>query len=1091
MLCTGGVRCVRSLSYLPLLLGVMYLLQSCLFRICVGAVRIPCNAVTDPGSSNIVLSNYAVRGDSQVVMEGCHWDGSRIGIYYAQPLRVTFANSTMAHSSFMINLMPGSQGSEAVIVGSTAKECTDFFSVHSDTSVDAFSISVVDSFVGATSSAFHIFAPAISNVSVHIYRSYVKVCGTNAYAVAFTTPTVTFSMSFVTVEVVDSTVSAEASASIAVSVGAIEVVSSDATFSADHVSLHSIRSNVSATTNLENGKVASMSLMLHSIAATALSMSIRDVFFHSYWSNVSAILETSRNYDVASCMGILLLCADGKASATADNVSMLALSSTLKASTAPSGAALILCLGIGMYGAASCSATITDVVLYSQSSVATVVNGWRMACLGVSMSCHPYATECTGSSTVLATRVLMYSQSSNISSFTPYGVAVVSLGLVWSGYNVVGATFENLTLYSTASNVSAGTDSEGDFFGSLASYGVVLFSEQSSELVGAYLTLYSVGSRITAVSRGPLTAVGVSALVSRNGRLTMERLLVVSCASSMVMTTGGVGACFATLPCDDNAQLEHVRWVATSTSISSGHFCFTLPPSTQTGLSVAFMLQLSCDPQYVGWSRAASDFCGAGVTAGTELPKMYNVSGTCPYNTTSSCSSVFDAPHVFIPTVGEEQQHPAELRVRTHSRTRDLTRSHTTETASVVWNSSSRSATTHHHASMSTLTNSVSGTSATQSLSAQAASAPGVADLLGVVGYVVPQDAAFAIVWTGTASAGVVSVLGNPVGAGSAVRAGLVARSVHCLFADGALEPSLLDYPLGHLFLGDAIDMHAAGIAASAILAMLAVVAGNVASVAGWRFPLSLAQAVEATVHQYFGPSVAGGTVLVLRHSTSVAPVVIVLVFAAVECTIVFHRFYVVLYRVKREVVYSKEMSGGTVKCKWEGPLVRRFGAFFDSCRDGDCALVRTVFFVEALFSVAIACVVGWHPLSGTCVASSSVMLCLSLGLLAYLCVWHPYRAKREMGFSLLLGIFQCLQASCALGVTLGWTDGLTPLGVVSLLQMGVLFLQLAVAVFWEVSLQHKRQFVSSEDKASPLLVLHSIAADDGCASKPMNPLHT
>lgn len=146
---------------------------------------------------------------------------------------------------------------------------------------------------------------------------------------------------------------------------------------------------------------------------------------------------------------------------------------------------------------------------------------------------------------------------------------------------------------------------------------------------------------------------------------------------------------------------------------------------------------------------------------------------------------------------------------------------------------------------------------------------------------------------------------------------------------------------------------------------------------------------------------------------------------------------------------------------------------------------------MEALFSVAIACVVGWRPLSGTCVASSSVMLCLSLGLLAYLCVWHPYRAKREMGFSLLLGIFQCLQASCALGVTLGWTDGLTPLGVVSLLQMGVLFLQLAVAVFWEVSLQHKRQFVSSEDKASPLLVLHSIAADDGCASKPTNPLHT
>ena len=326
--------------------------------------------------------------------------------------------------------------------------------------------------------------------------------------------------------------------------------------------------------------------------------------------------------------------------------------------------------------------------------------------------------------------------------------------------------------------------------------------------------------------------------------------------------------------------------------------------------------------------------------------------------------------------------------------------------------------------------------------------APGAA---AVMSKAVGEQAATAFVASGSAASGVGSiVLGHPATASVAVRSGLIAASVDCALARGGTEPDSLQYPATFDASGSSsvesesgargLGEHSGGVACVCTLFIvlqcfrmaLCRVDATLREENGTREThrsnpskfasgaMQLLCGVEAMALQYYVPSVAFGTAVVARHSSSASAVALCGVSAFGVGVLVACRAYTVLVDVPRTVMFSRleDVVSGTVKASWSGPLVTTHGAYFISARDGHRAAIRLAYFVELLCSAVMGCIGGWRPSQGSCVPVASLMLLCTVILLGYFIVLRPYERRLETWLSVTFAVGQVGQAVCSVVVT-------------------------------------------------------------------------
>ena len=326
--------------------------------------------------------------------------------------------------------------------------------------------------------------------------------------------------------------------------------------------------------------------------------------------------------------------------------------------------------------------------------------------------------------------------------------------------------------------------------------------------------------------------------------------------------------------------------------------------------------------------------------------------------------------------------------------------------------------------------------------------APGAA---AVISKVVGEQAATAFVASGSAASGVGSVvLGHPATASVAVRSGLIAASVDCALAGGGTEPDSLQYPATFDASGSSsvesesgargLGEHSGGVVC--VCALFIVL--QCFRMALCRLDATLREengthethrsnpsksasgamqllcGVEAMALQYYVPSVAFGTAVVARHSSSASAVALCAVSAFGVVALVACRAYTVLVDVPRIVTFCRLEDGvsGTVKASWSGPLVTTHGAYFTGARDGHRAAIRLAYFVELLCSAVMGCIGGWRPSQGSCVPVASLMLLCTVVLLGYSLALRPYERRLETWLSVTFAVGQVGQAVCSVVVT-------------------------------------------------------------------------
>ena len=363
--------------------------------------------------------------------------------------------------------------------------------------------------------------------------------------------------------------------------------------------------------------------------------------------------------------------------------------------------------------------------------------------------------------------------------------------------------------------------------------------------------------------------------------------------------------------------------------------------------------------------------------------------------------------------------------------------------------------------------------------------------LVSVMGADLSEGAARAIVTSSALSAGVASIMGSAGAAGAATRIGFVAVAAECEFDDANIDPSPMQYPWPGLGTSG-LQSHALGLTSCAIMSLaLQCLVLLLPSLS--RRGMKLLSAVDALCHQYFAPSVAFGALLVIRHSTLLWEVTVAVGSFVVFVVALAFRMYVVLRRVPQELRFDRRASGsrGTIKSHWEGtPSMFAYASYFDSCRDGNCAVVRLVYFVECGCSVAMGCAAGWRPSSHSdCHYVASVMVVIATILLIYLCVFRPYALRRELFLSIGFAGAQFVQAVTSLFASYQDSTAIEILGKVTLIQCGGLFAQLLLEVAWtsatSMRRQHTHQSQNTGDATTSILDVPLIAVGTG-ASNPL-----
>ena len=329
------------------------------------------------------------------------------------------------------------------------------------------------------------------------------------------------------------------------------------------------------------------------------------------------------------------------------------------------------------------------------------------------------------------------------------------------------------------------------------------------------------------------------------------------------------------------------------------------------------------------------------------------------------------------------------------------------------------------------------------------------------VSHVLSEDAAVAVVASGSASAALTSFVAT-TSAGHAARMGALLRSIECTFASELSSPSIVELPLQSSIgsCGEAVSSQAgSALLTSAVLVVLPLlvcaVAHAVLSSCGACERPTLRWLQSSVVSRYcsmsmafFAPNVVTSTVVVVGHCASAGAVVAAVCAAVVPLVV----GCVAAQRALAMDVEVVPLCNG----KWElrnrpssRAFVETFGALVDGCRDPMRCVVRACFLEDAAASLVLSFLSGVSLSTARCEWVALAMLFVSALHLLYVVWVRPLRSKVESALNSTLCAVQVLMAALCLAIVSGADnrDGIvmSVLGTLAVIQNVSFFAQAAI----------------------------------------------
>ena len=678
------------------------------------------------------------------------------------------------------------------------------------------------------------------------------------------------------------------------------------------------------------------------------------------------------------------------------------------------------------------SVTSLQVLLYAEGSViSAAASGRAVSSMGFASYAH-----CENRANVGGT--LGVSTSST--------VEVTGVEVVVNRSQVYASGVESVSAIGVASSTFVVCTNTGS--GNCAKYSPSVATAINTSFVASQSSIEGVSTTLTAVLA--VASLGVS------------RMLQVRVCRSSVFCTA-CAAVMATTP-DSKTVSSTGRFQIISSTISapSGD-CLGIAPKNTNERSVMQDSTLNCGA--AGWASVCDGCCGTNVTvSGAPLSTAtfngFAVDGAdCPIALLPlSCDAILPRPRIVpqyladwerdeIKRVGGTLTHSLQL-----SQTKVPPISVSSSHSSI---DTARTRSSTH--SQPTQRSSRSSPSSIPTSSASIVPQPPVAHT-NPLEAALPTQAAKAVVITTATSVGVTSVILSPTSAASINRLLLVGASINCRFNDNTVEPSEMQYPIP-LPDTDAMVQHAVGCGSCVAIVVLVVVL----ELGLRRFTtcVKVLVAVEATMHQFYLPSLVQGGVLVLLHADNNVAKATCGASLSIEIGLLLLRAWIVLRRVPREAQFEISVENGrrAAKAVWRGKVVDEYGPFFDSTRDIGSAAVRLAFFFEALSSSVIGFAAGWRPREGSCAGVAFGMLASSLSIFVFLVWSHPYSRKLDSAFSFLSSFMLVMQCVTATLLTLtGWAGGESVLAWMTLAQCGIVFVQWTATIVWRAALNFRHR---------------------------------
>lgn len=1082
-------------------------------------LRIPCTAVANGTNSDIRLADHLgttspSTADVVLFFEGCSWEDANVRFLFSSSSPTLSIRRVVSDGGSFVAVAEGPtfpHGSRLEVVGTVAVGCATCYGIESAAEIAHVSLYIAHSSLHATYAVASLLSSAaVKYSSIEILDSSLEVVSpTAAFAACLNSTTVSDTAITVTSSIVQS-----------VSVGdscAVGIITRQSSMSVQNVLLHASATAIKAT---GSAAVASMGFASSSHSASTSKITAYDVTI--YASNSSATSTgTPSSYSAVASMGFACTGTASTTIITAHNVTIYASNCTATtmetgscsasaltsmgfASSSPTPASAISADNITIYAfnahattstiglsysaltsmgfacnSPSSTSTIAahNIVIYaSDSTVAT--SGTGSANSAVTSMGFATCSRTSSISTITAEICVIYASNSSVATTgTGSYPAVASMGFACISPSATATiTAHNVTIY--ASDSMATTTGSGSTYSAVTSMGIATYSYDSYSKIAAHnITLYAANSSATTSASGSTdSAVSSVGFASYSHYPTSDSVVIAAqllACRSTVRVTSCIGSC-AVVSSVAGAWSGAASFVIVDSDFSSPYDCFGVAPPDVPSLSVACNLSLRCDT--FGWGDPhAGGSVGMGIRSSgillniTQRFKGMAASNDCPTSYEACASSVGRPAAPNAPTAPTTPNAPA---MQGHSHTMSIGQSASRSFAASASTSTTRSAseaptssTSHFRSdspsSMPSLSRSTT-TSPTNVLHIAVAPVLSPAESMSTL---MPPSAAQAVVVTSSGAAVLTGVFASPGAAVAATRIGLVIASVDCQFNDDSMDPQLTQYPLSTLVVSSGLTAHAIGVVSCVALTLAVVAADTFLLYTKPKKPILLARALEATLHQYFGPSVACGTVLVLRHSTVWGHIAFVSAAALTEVALLSHRAYKAMC-CSLECTRSPQGARGTVKSAWSGgPVTERYGPFFEMCRSSRL-VVRCAFFVELSASMLMGCIAGWRPPSGSsCTEVAAGMLLIAGLLFLYLAIYRPYSTMQDTAFSLCFAALQVVQAACAVGCAQNSSTALAALAYVTVLQSFGLVVQMACAISWRIVVNARRASLFSHQR--------------------------
>ena len=1074
-------------------------------------IDVPCAAVAN---RTFDVAQLAAADGTVLVLQGCAWLNTEVRIVFSRPVVFVFRGVTMVGGIVVSNATTPRDGSQWVVEDSVVSGCIECFVVFDSGAGGGFGLSVRRSVVTAARRAASIEGERLHSVWIWIESSTVVA----STALAQTSS----SASLCSPNVTDGRITVLRSCVSALSTShayAASVVSSSSSVIAAGLSTFIYHSNVSAVSTVD-GCASSVGIALYRVTGGA-TVSTLNVSYVVVNSSI-----TSSGFSAVVSVGLAARAVNYFKVVAVDLIMVVVNSSV----TSQSADYVAVSVGCGGFAVNSGNVTVVGASLYVNDSTASSQAGMSVAAT-CAVGAAAQRPDVHISARLLLIRILRSSVKAQ--AYWDVGVVAGLCTLTWcSGSSYITASSFTWVV------VNSSVDVQGK--SSVACLGITSYGQGGSDIVAENGTIYALNSTIAVSAScidGVCRGIAAAGFVSVGGGSVVITDISISVVESQITKKDGVdvalvgsnkpstrmrlGACGSRLTSPQGSILSSAsssgQWTVVRSTLS-GDSCLNFIPSTNW-TSFAYDVDLQCTSN--GWSRGLvlPRSCGhnitlivasgwmllyvvlTGVKMDTTFPFMSDSTAQCPsYSTVTqaACCELLPPPIVAdVPSWLLEAPLPQfndRSSTRTISGTRSLSpsigsvtdapllsqsNSLTSQKLSPTQNTSLTQNISCSCASRTTHSGSVP--SKTHSLAAEGRSHGGAEALLQQIA--ISDASAKAIVGVSTASTGVLALVGSPSAAASATRAMLVAGAASCRFDDDDVEPSWLQYPLA--VGSDGYSKHTVG-CLSCLVLLAALAVGSVV-IPNWAKWLTI---LEALGHQYFVPSMSQGAVLVARHTQQPVQAYVCVATLAAELLFCVHRGYVVLVRVPKDVVFSrhKDDDGHRVKAHWSGALVRSYGPYFDSCRDGGSPAVRMVYFVELSCSVMIGCAAGWRPLEGSCVGVAAFMLGVSALLLCYSVWQHPYDGRLDQSFSVSNSLLLALQAGCSVALVVAESaSARSVLGYVTLMQFACFFLQPVVAFTWHCALRARR--VTAPVGVLMVPLASPVAGTQDDVSGPTNPL--